>query len=76
VSRPCSSRWLTSSATTPPIGLGDAVPALVDAAVLELETVLAGGGSPELLIELSPQRMVELSAATVGSFRKGPHPNT
>ena len=60
---------------TPPIGLGAAIPVLVDEAVLELKTVLAGGGSPELLIELSPQRLVELSAATVGIFRKGAHPN-
>lgn len=55
---------------TPPIGLGKNLRVLMDRGLLDLEYIIGGGGTPETLVKLSPQTLVEVSQASVGDFAK------
>ena len=55
---------------TPPFGFERPLPTLVDRSVLLQPTVMAGGGSPELLVKIAPAALVEAAQATVGDFAK------
>jgi Cys-tRNA(Pro)/Cys-tRNA(Cys) deacylase len=55
---------------TPPFGFAQAIPTLVDEAVIQQEFVLGGGGRPELLVKIAPANLVEAAGATIGDFSK------
>ena len=48
-----------------PFGLADEIPVLVDAAVMEVERCVVGGGSRSLKIEVDPSVFKRMSAVTV-----------
>ncbi len=49
----------------PPVALPSGVEVLIDVRVLELRVAYAGGGEPEVLLELEPRRLVEVVGARV-----------
>lgn len=53
---------------TPPIGLCKKMRVLMDYDLLDMEHIIGGGGSPKLLVKLSPQTLLEISQASVGDF--------
>ena len=50
---------------TPPFGHPAPVPTVCDPALLHLDEVWAAAGTPDTVFPLTPDRLVELSAATV-----------
>lgn len=53
---------------TPPFGFDQPLETLVDRSVLAQSSVMAGGGKPELLVQLAPAVLVDAAHATVGDF--------
>ena len=61
-----------------PLALPDALPLWVDAAIMDCEWIIVGGGSRSLKIKLDPQTLVDLTGAEVidGLARPTPPPAT
>ena len=55
---------------TPPFGFAQPILTLIDESVLAQQTVLGGGGRPELLVQLTPTELVKISGALVGDFAR------
>jgi Cys-tRNA(Pro) deacylase len=53
----------------PPFGLKKPVPALLDPAVLDYETVYAGGGSSDRLLRIPSSELMRITAATMVSLQ-------
>jgi len=55
--------------SVPPVGHAPEIRVLVDPAVLEFETVYAGGGAPDRMLRLSPQAILLESGAQVADLQ-------
>jgi len=51
-----------------PVGMKQDIKVFVDENILNYDVVIGGGGKPDSLLKISPQRIVHLNKATVGKF--------
>jgi prolyl-tRNA editing enzyme YbaK/EbsC (Cys-tRNA(Pro) deacylase) len=52
----------------PPFGHDTTVPTYLDETLTEFDTVWAAAGSPETVFPISPDRLVEITGATVADL--------
>ena len=56
----------------PPFGHLTALPVFIDPDLLRYEVVWAAAGRPDSVFEIAPQRLIELSGATVADLKEEP----